>query len=138
MKFEIHFEFRASLRKFQDLNFWDATMTRCCLLVVVGVCCARSGPQSQLQRPEQQSAASRGRGSSSSFAVLGDGTRATHLGNSGLWCRVPCSTLGSPGTLVSQSEERGDSFHIVRGQLLQHLFITHPWRKAVMMEALEI
>jgi hypothetical protein len=24
MKFEIHFEFRASLRKFQDLNFWDA------------------------------------------------------------------------------------------------------------------
>jgi hypothetical protein len=27
MKFEIHFEFRASLRKFQDLNFWDATQT---------------------------------------------------------------------------------------------------------------
>jgi hypothetical protein len=25
MKFEIHFEFRASLRKIQDLNFWDAT-----------------------------------------------------------------------------------------------------------------
>jgi hypothetical protein len=25
MKFGIHFEFRASLRKFQDLNFWDAT-----------------------------------------------------------------------------------------------------------------
>jgi hypothetical protein len=25
MKFEIHFEFRASLRKFQDLNFWGAT-----------------------------------------------------------------------------------------------------------------
>jgi hypothetical protein len=25
MKFEIHFEFRASLRKFQDLVFWDAT-----------------------------------------------------------------------------------------------------------------
>jgi hypothetical protein len=25
MKFEIHFEFRASLRRFQDLNFWDAT-----------------------------------------------------------------------------------------------------------------
>jgi hypothetical protein len=28
MKFEIHFEFRASLRKFQDLNFWDATINR--------------------------------------------------------------------------------------------------------------
>jgi hypothetical protein len=25
MKFEIHFEFRASLRNFQDLDFWDAT-----------------------------------------------------------------------------------------------------------------
>jgi hypothetical protein len=24
MKFEINFEFRASLRKFQELNFWDA------------------------------------------------------------------------------------------------------------------
>jgi hypothetical protein len=29
MKFEIHFEFRASLRKFQDLNFWDATTVLC-------------------------------------------------------------------------------------------------------------
>jgi hypothetical protein len=27
MKLEIHFEFRVSLRKFQDLNFWDATVT---------------------------------------------------------------------------------------------------------------
>jgi hypothetical protein len=26
MKFKIHFEFRASLRKFQDLNFRDATV----------------------------------------------------------------------------------------------------------------
>jgi hypothetical protein len=25
-KFKIHFEFRASLRKFQDLNFWGATL----------------------------------------------------------------------------------------------------------------
>jgi hypothetical protein len=25
MKFKIHFESRASLRKFQNLNFWDAT-----------------------------------------------------------------------------------------------------------------
>jgi hypothetical protein len=25
MKLEIHFEFRGSLRKFQNLNFWDAT-----------------------------------------------------------------------------------------------------------------
>jgi hypothetical protein len=26
MKFEIHFEFRVSLRNFQDLNFLDATI----------------------------------------------------------------------------------------------------------------
>jgi hypothetical protein len=26
MKFKIHFEFRASLRKIQDLNFWGATL----------------------------------------------------------------------------------------------------------------
>jgi hypothetical protein len=60
------------------------------------------------------------------FAILGDGTRATRLGNSGLWCRVPCTALGSSDTLVSQSEECGDSFHVMRGQLLQHLLITHP------------
>jgi hypothetical protein len=33
MKFEIHFEFRARLRKFQDLNFWDAT----CWYLMIGV-----------------------------------------------------------------------------------------------------
>jgi hypothetical protein len=60
------------------------------------------------------------------FAVLSDGTRATRLGNPSLWCRVPCMALGSPGALVGQSEERGNSFHVMRGQLLQHLFITHP------------
>jgi hypothetical protein len=60
------------------------------------------------------------------FAVFGDGTRATRLGDCGLWCRVPCTALGGSGTLVGQSKERGDSFHVMRGQLLQHLFITHP------------
>jgi hypothetical protein len=34
MKFEIHFEFRASLRKFQDLNFWDATVCNCICYIV--------------------------------------------------------------------------------------------------------
>jgi hypothetical protein len=60
------------------------------------------------------------------FVVLGDSTRATRLGDSGLWRRVPCAALGSPGTFVSQSEERGDSFHVMCRQLLQHLLITHP------------
>jgi hypothetical protein len=39
MKFEIHFEFRASLRKFQDLNFLDATNGYSCkqtLLQIIG------------------------------------------------------------------------------------------------------
>jgi hypothetical protein len=47
-------------------------------------------------------------------------------------------TLGSPGALIGQSEECGDSFDVMRGQLLQHLFIRTPWQKAVMMEASEI
>jgi hypothetical protein len=59
-------------------------------------------------------------------AVLGIGTRATHLEDSGLWRRVPCAALGSPDTFVSQSEERGDGFHVMCRQLLQHLLITHP------------
>jgi hypothetical protein len=76
-------------------------MSRCCLPVAVGAYCTRSGPQSHVRRPKQQAAASRGRGSSFLFAIMGDGTRATHLGSPGLWCRVSCTTLGSSGTLVS-------------------------------------
>jgi hypothetical protein len=59
------------------------------------------------------------------LTVLGDGTGATRLGFPGLWCRVPRTALGGPGTLVGQSEESGDNFHVMRGQLLQHLFIVH-------------
>jgi hypothetical protein len=59
------------------------------------------------------------------FTVPGDGTRATHLGDPGMWCRVPWPTLGGPGTLVGQSEECGESLHVMRGQLLQHFFITY-------------
>jgi hypothetical protein len=60
------------------------------------------------------------------FAVLGNGIRAARLGNPSLWRRVPCTALGGSGTLVGQSEERGDVVHVMRGQLLQHLFITYP------------
>jgi hypothetical protein len=49
------------------------------------------------------------------FAVLDGGTLATRLGNPGLWCRVPYTALGSSSTLVSQSEECGDSLHVMRG-----------------------
>jgi hypothetical protein len=48
------------------------------------------------------------------FVVPGDGIRP---GNSGLRNRVPCTAFGSPGAFVGQSEECGDSLHIVRGQL---------------------
>jgi hypothetical protein len=46
-KFKIHFEFRASLRKFQDLNFWDATTSwswfsrTSMLLSRIANCCSR-------------------------------------------------------------------------------------------------
>jgi hypothetical protein len=59
------------------------------------------------------------------FIVPGDGTRATRLGNPGLWGRVPCTALGGSGALLGQSEECGDSLHVMRGQLLQHFLITY-------------
>jgi hypothetical protein len=58
--------------------------------------------------------------------ALGSGTRATRLGNSGRWCRVPCTAPGSSSILVSQSEERGDSFYVMCRHLLQHLLIMDP------------
>jgi hypothetical protein len=59
------------------------------------------------------------------FTVPGDGTRATRLGDPDLWGRVPCPAFGGSGALVGQSEECGDSLHIMHGQLLQHLFIAY-------------
>jgi hypothetical protein len=56
---------------------------------------------------------------------MGDSTGATRLGIPGLWRRVPRTALDGPGALVGQSEESGDSFHVMCSQLLQHLFITH-------------
>jgi hypothetical protein len=49
------------------------------------------------------------------FAVLSDGARATRLGSPGLWHRVPCTALNGSSALVSQSEECGDSLHVIRG-----------------------
>jgi hypothetical protein len=59
------------------------------------------------------------------LTVPGDGTQATRLGSPGLWGRVPCAALGGSGAFVGQSEECGDSLHVVRGQLLQHFLITY-------------
>jgi hypothetical protein len=84
-------------------------------------------------------AASRSRGSSSSSFFRPVRWHPSHPSRQPRSVVPSANTaLGSPGTLVGQSEERGDSFHVMRGQLLQHLFITHPWRKAMMMEASEI
>jgi hypothetical protein len=91
-------------------------MSRCYPSAVVDTCCVHPSPQSRLQRLEHQTVASHGRDSSSSFfTVLSDGARATRLGSPGLWRRVPCTTLGGSGALVSQSEEYGDSLHVMRG-----------------------
>jgi hypothetical protein len=51
--------------------------------------------------------------------------RATRLGSSSLWSQVSCTALGGSGTFVGQSEERGDSFHVMCGQLFQHFFIMY-------------
>jgi hypothetical protein len=48
MKFEIQLEFRASLRKFQDLNFWDATGSE--LDRPFGLC-PLAAPDSPVYRP---------------------------------------------------------------------------------------
>jgi hypothetical protein len=59
------------------------------------------------------------------LSIPGGSTRATQLGNSGLWGRVLCTTLGGSGALIGQSEECGDSFHVMCGQLLQHFLIAY-------------
>jgi hypothetical protein len=59
------------------------------------------------------------------LTVPGDSARATRLGSPGLWGRVPCTALGGSGAFVGQSEECGDSFHVMRGQLFQHFLITY-------------
>src|SRR5688500_13206277 len=100
-------------------------MGRCYPSAVVGACCDRPGPRSQLQRPERWLATSGRRDPSFILTVPGDGPRATRLGSPGLWGRVPCTALGGSDAFVGQSEECGDSFHVVRGQLLQHLLITY-------------
>jgi hypothetical protein len=56
------------------------------------------------------------------FVVLGDGTR---LGSPNLWGRLPCTALGGSIAFVGQSEECGDSLHVMRGQLLQHFLTTY-------------
>jgi hypothetical protein len=102
-------------------------MTHYCLPVAVGACRARSGPS---RNCDDRSSRLRPLVAAVLLlllvAVLGDGTRATCLGDSGLWRRVPCAALSSPGTFVSLSEERGDGFHFMCRQFLQHLLIMHP------------
>jgi hypothetical protein len=51
MKFEIHFEFRASLRKFQDLNFWDATSRHALSTVLTIPCCGLHPSYTHLPPP---------------------------------------------------------------------------------------
>jgi hypothetical protein len=71
-------------------------------------------------------AASRGRGSSSSSCRLG---RRHPSHPSGRLRSVVLSATHGPRQLwhtCRQSEERDDSFHVMCGQLFQHLFIMYP------------
>jgi hypothetical protein len=105
-------------------------MGRCYPSTAVGACCDRPGPRSWLQPPERWTATSSSHGPSSfSSYRLGDGTRATRLGSLGLWGQVLCTTFDGSGAFVGQSEECGDSFHVVCGQLLQHFLITYSLTK---------
>jgi hypothetical protein len=101
-------------------------MGRCYPSAAVGACYDRPGPWSRLQQPERWTTASSSRDPSSFSSYRpGDGTRATRLGSPSLWGRVPCTALVGSGAFVGQSKERGDSFHVMRGQLLQHLLVTY-------------
>jgi hypothetical protein len=78
-------------------------MSHCYTSAAVGACCGRLGPQSQLRRLERLTAASRVAAALLFlFTVPGDGTRATHLGDLGLWGRVPCPAFGGSSALVGQ------------------------------------
>jgi hypothetical protein len=105
---------------------WGAqVMSHCYPYVAVGTCCGRPGPQSQLRRLERLTAASRGHDPSFSSYRPGGRHPSHPTGQPGLWGRVPCTTLGGSGAFVGKSEECGDSFHVLRGQLLQHFIITY-------------
>jgi hypothetical protein len=71
-------------------------------------------------------------------AARGSDTSASCLGGPSLRGRVPCTALCSPGAFVRQGKKGGDRFHLVCRQLFQHLLITDPCRKAVIIDASEI
>jgi hypothetical protein len=69
------------------------------------------------------------------FAVLGDGTRATCLGDPGLWCRVPQRPL----VALAHLSARAKSVVTVSTSCVANfssIFSSRtPWQKVVMMEA---
>jgi hypothetical protein len=92
----------------------------------MGVCCGRPGPWLRLQRLGRWTVTSGSRGPSSFSSYRPGGRhRATRLGSPGWWGRVPCTTLDGSSAFVGQSEECGDSLHVMRGQLLQHFLIMY-------------
>jgi hypothetical protein len=82
----------------------------------MGACCARSGPsRSCYDQGGRRQLLVATVIFLLLFVVLSDDTRATRLGSLGLWRRVSRTALDGSGALVGQSEECGDSFHVVRG-----------------------
>jgi hypothetical protein len=101
-------------------------MSRCYPSAVVGAYCARLGPRSRLQRLERWTMTSSSRGPSSFSSYRPRGRHPNHpTGQPRFVGRVPCTALGGSGAFVGQSEECGDSLHVMRGQLLQHFLITY-------------
>jgi hypothetical protein len=119
---------------------WGAQgMTHCCLPMAVGASHARSGPRSQLRRPEQQTAASHGHGSSSSFLLLPWVTAPEPP----VWvtpvCGAECHTW--PSAALAHLSARAKSVVTVSTSCVasfSNIFSSRtPCRKVVMIEALE-
>jgi hypothetical protein len=96
MKFEIHFEFRASLRKFQNLNFWDVTTPYLQYL---------HRGELPLDRAEARRLARRAK----SFVLLGDGKELYHRSPSGILQR--CISIAEGQELLQEMHSGACGHH---------------------------
>jgi hypothetical protein len=115
-------------------------MSRCYPSTTVGACCARFGPQSQLRRPEQQTAASRSRGSSSFSFCRPERRHPSHPLGQPPVCGAECHAR--PSAALVHLSARAKSVVTVSTSCVANfssIFSSRtPWWKAVMMEASEI
>jgi hypothetical protein len=114
-------------------------MGHCYPSVVVGICCGRPGPRLWLQQLERWTLIS-GRHDPSSFSSYRPrgSTRASRLGNTGLWGRVPCTALSGSGALVGRAKSVGTISTSCVANFSSIFSSRTPCRNAVMMEASEM